>query len=103
VENAAVHLRMKSATSIVYSQPAPRLSVNEAGRCSYDTSGCERSAIRPAPRFETPDARDRPPYCNSAKIMRPAAVCNTFVTVALTVWLMYRRPCSTTTIVPSSR
>ena len=38
-----------------------------------------------------------------AKIMRPAEVCSTLVTVTLIVWLIYWRPFSTTIIVPSSR
>src|SRR5262249_27054425 len=48
----------------------------------------------------------RPGASSSArrvKIMRPAAVWSTVLTMTLTVWPMWRRPCSTTTIVPSSR
>src|SRR5205807_1682033 len=37
------------------------------------------------------------------KIMRPAFVCSTLVTVMATSWPSACRPCSTTTIVPSSR
>ena len=39
----------------------------------------------------------------AAKIIRPAGVCNTLVTVMDTSCPMCERPCSTTTIVPSSR
>src|SRR5581483_2639871 len=38
-----------------------------------------------------------------AKIIRPAGVCRTLVTVTATVLSMWRRPFSTTTMVPSSR
>ena len=38
-----------------------------------------------------------------AKIIRPAVVCSTLVTVTSTLWPMSFRPWSTTTMVPSSR
>src|SRR5437899_4019022 len=37
------------------------------------------------------------------KIIRPAGVCSTLVTVIITSCPIDERPCSTTTIVPSSR